>query len=337
METIAGLIPWLLGGVALLAGGFWLHNNGKLSEWFPNVFGKQAAPTLSSDDPNKAGQKVKSRIRVVKDGEPIAPETSLVLTPENGIVFSGENKEGLVQAMRYLEQPAAQPLTVVTGRAAGTGRFQITSIATSSIENGAPVSRRLRYSLGDREEIAIGDDGILDLDSQEAKDRLQRLRGDPALSRGRPTAVIVKQEIPGNPTSIVLDGEGRVAYITYTTRHAEQLASRLDGPATIVTGDPDPDDPTIFRVNRFATKAHLDHNTTEMRSVSFPGGNRPALPIEKGGINFLRIDVIRELGELRKLIDQKHDAINPSSTEYLGHGLETKPNALMSSLTLAKR
>ncbi len=337
METMAGLIPWLLGGVALLAGGFWLFNSGKLSEWLPNLFGKQATPARAKEAPGQGGEKIPPRIRVVRDGRPVADEMSLVLNLENGIVFSGQDKEGVVQAMQYLERPGVQPLTVVTGRVAGSDRFQITSIAMSSLENGVPVSRRLRYSPGDREEIAIGEDGTLALDSQKAKDRLQRLRGDPGLSRGRPTAVIVKQEIPSNPTSIVLDSEGRVAYITYTTRHAEQLASRLEGPATIVTGDPDPDDPTIFRVSRFATKAHLDHNTTEMRSVSFPVGKRPELPIEKDGIHFLRIDVIRELGELRKLIEPKSGAIDPSGTEYFGHGLGTNPNALMSSPPLAKR
>ncbi len=349
MDSLLRLLPWLVGGTALIAGSLWFLNSGKLSEWFPGLFGKHTTPVRTKEDLNQPGQEIQTGICLVRDGEAIAPEISLVIDPENRITFSAPGKEGREQAMRHAEQSGKPNLLVITGMVAGQGagkplefgggsgqRFQIRDVAERHMEGNIAGTRKLHYFNSDGPELEIGADGILDLDAAPVKTRLRSLRADPGLTRGRSIEPVVKQEAPGNPTCIVLNQEGRAVYTTYTTSHADTLASRLEGQVTILVGEPDPHDPRSFRI-RSIKASERKGTERETRSVVFPEEKRPALPMEEDGIHFSNPDVRQKLQELRRVVEPTHPETYSSGDEYLGHGLESIAKATLSSPTLLTR
>ena len=252
MEFLSGLLPWLLGAAALIGGGALLVN----TEWFQNTFNARPRTNTDGGDRNQHQQQQQQnqeqqqgQVRVANGSSQMA----VVLNSDNSIAFSAQGPESREEAMRFMENSSNMSLTVFAGNVVGENnrQFQVTGVATRRMENGSPVTRRLRFTPSEQQHIAIGNNGLLDFNNENARTPLIRLLSDEGLHEGRSQVHVNIGE--GFSRTFVLNQQGQAIYLSASNAAPSSVnpADRLDEPSTTITGMLDPNDPTIFRISSF--------------------------------------------------------------------------------------
>lgn len=311
MEFLSGILPWLLGGLTIIGVGGWLLQSGKLHEWLPNIGSARQGNSPGEDDyshqqqqkEQQTQERQEGRIRIDgRDGN----EMSLVLNADNSVAFMAQGDHSKEQATRFMESASNMSLTTVTGNVGVTHDtpFHIIGIGTRRMEKGSPVIRRVRFIPDDHHDIPVGNDGILDLNTANARSVLNTLRGNEGLASGD-SRVHVTGNAAGFASTIVINQLGRAIYrgLSNAGHSLTYLADPLDEPSTVITGEVDPTYPTKFRISSFTSTTvsgtHRDRSSTTISLCSIPLQDRPTLAVSADGFIDLASPAVQE--QLRQI------------------------------------